>query len=295
MRARLSNRITTLAGSIAITLGLIVMFGPWHPARAGQLGDVVSIGGSVTEIIHALGQQHRIAARDTTSTYPPEAENLPDIGYMRALSPEGVLSVRPALILSEAGSGPPETIDVLRAAGVDFVTLDEATTAKGIATKIRQIGTALNVADKAATLAAKVEQDMQAATANAATAAGDAPKRVLFILTTQSGRITTSGTGTAADAMITLAGGVNAITEFSGYKPLSDEAITRAAPDTILVMDRGGDHQITSDGLLAMPSIATTPAATTASVIRMDALYLLGFGPRTPQAITDLTTAIYGG
>ncbi|MCQ0091544.1 hemin ABC transporter substrate-binding protein [Roseovarius sp. M141] len=295
MRARLTNRTTTLAGSIAITLGLIVLFGPWHPARAEAPADVVSIGGSVTEIIYALGQQHRIVARDTTSTFPPQAEALPDIGYMRALSPEGVLSVRPALILSEADSGPPDAVDVLRAAGVEFVMLGAATTGEGIATKIRSIGAALDVPDKAGALAAQIEKDMLAATASGTEAAGKTPKRVLFILSTQGGRIMASGTGTAADAMIGLAGGINAITEISGYKPLSDEAITRAAPDVILVMDRGGDHEITRDALLATPAIATTPAAAAGAVIRMDGLYLLGFGPRTPQAVADLTGALYGG
>lgn len=295
MRANLPNRVTALAGGLAIALGLAAMFGPWQSARAGQPADVVSIGGSVTEIIYALGQEGRIAARDTTSTYPPEAETLRDIGYMRALSPEGVLSVDPALILSEAGAGPPETVDVLRSAGVEFVDLNEATTGAGIAEKIRRIGAELDVPDRAETLATQIEQDMQEATANAATAAGTSPKRVLFILSTQGGRIMASGTGTAADAMIALAGGVNAVSGISGYKPLSDEAITRAAPDAILVMDRGGDHEILRDQLLAMPAIATTPAAADGRVIRMDGLYLLGFGPRTPRAVADLTAALYEG
>ncbi len=92
--------------------------------------------------------------------------------------------------------------------------------------------------------------------------------------------------------MVGLAGGVNAITEIYGYKPLNDEAITRAAPDAILVMDRGGDHEITRD---ALPAIGTTPAAASGTIIRMDGLYLLGFGPRTPQAVADLTAALYGG
>lgn len=293
MRLRLSNRTTLLGGVAAIVLGIVASASDLR--AEGARADVVAIGGSVTEIIYALGQEDRIAARDTTSTYPESATALPDVGYMRALSPEGVLSVGPTLILSEAGSGPPEAVDVLQGAGVEFVMLEEAVDGTGIGAKTRAVGAALGVPEEADRLAAQIEQDLEAATAAAADAAGHTPKRVLFVLSAEGGRIMASGSGTAADAMIRLAGGVNAITGFEGYKPLSDEAITRAAPDAILAMDRGGDHEITRDALLALPAIATTPAAEAGTLIRMDGLYLLGFGPRTPAAVAELTAALYRG
>ena len=43
-----------------------------------------------------------------------------------------------------------------------------------------------------------------------------------------------------------------------------------------------------------MPAVSVTPAARTGTVIRMDGLYLLGFGPRTADAASDLATALYG-
>jgi iron complex transport system substrate-binding protein len=81
---------------------------------------ILSIGGSVTEVIFALGEQGRLVARDTTSSFSAAAKDLPDVGYMRSLSPEGVLSVTPGLILAEEGSGKPETIAVLEAADIPF-------------------------------------------------------------------------------------------------------------------------------------------------------------------------------
>ena len=59
------------------------------PGFAEEPDRIVVIGGSVTEIVYALGQQERLVARDTTSNHPPEVEALPDVGYIRALSPEG--------------------------------------------------------------------------------------------------------------------------------------------------------------------------------------------------------------
>ena len=48
---------------------------------------------SVAEIIYLLGEEDKIIAADRTSNYPPEALELPSIGYVRALSTEGVLSL----------------------------------------------------------------------------------------------------------------------------------------------------------------------------------------------------------
>jgi iron complex transport system substrate-binding protein len=116
----------------------------------------------------------------------------------------------------------------------------------------------------------------------------------MFVLSTQGGRIMASGTGTAADAIIRMAGGVNAVTGFEGYKQMSDEAVGRAAPDVILMMDRGGDHGVADDDLFAMAPIRLTPAAQSRSVVRMDGLLMLGFGPRTAEAVERLSAALYG-
>ncbi|WP_050929480.1 heme/hemin ABC transporter substrate-binding protein [Aestuariivita boseongensis] len=267
------------AAALAPTVGHAV------PAR------VLSIGGAVTETVFALGQGHRLVARDTTSTFPEAATTLPDVGYARALAPEGVLSVNPELIVAEEGAGPVETIDILRAADIPFVIAPDAYSAAGVAEKIRVVGGALDVADRAEALAQEVLGDIAAAQA---LSPKEERKRVLFILSAQGGRILASGSGTAADGMIALAGGENAITEFSGYKQLSDEAVAAAAPDVILMMDRGGDHGAPDEVLLNMPSILPTPAARDGAVIRMNGLYLLGFGPRTGQAVRDLNTALYG-
>lgn len=266
-----------------------------HFAQAEGEKNVLSIGGSVTEIIYALGEGDRLIGRDSTSSYPPEVARLPDVGYMRALAPEGVLSVAPGLIISEDGAGPPETIDVLRAADIPFVTVPDSYSAEGIVQKILTVGEALDVEAASIVLARDVRMKLQEAEAAADALAGAAPKRVLFVLSTQDGRIMASGTNTAASGIIEMAGGVNAVTAFEGYKPMSDEAVIAAAPDVILMMDRTGDHFVPDEDLFALPAIATTPAAQTQSIVRMNGLYLLGFGPRTADAVLDLTAALYKG
>lgn len=285
----------TLIRSVAAIAVVGLMSSAASAVEADAFPDakrVVAVGGSILEIVYALGEQGRLVARDSTGLYPPEAMSLPDVGYMRALSPEGVLSVNPDAILMLEGSGPPEAVDVIRKAAIPVVTVPESFDKAGIVAKIEAVGRALGVDAKAAELAAKVDADIAAA--SAAAAAHDTKKRVLFVLSMQGGRLLASGSDTAADGIVALAGAVNAVEGFTGYKQLSDEAVYAAAPDVVLMMDRGGDHAATAAELFAHPALAGTPAGDAKALIRMDGSFLLGFGPRTADAVRDLAAALYG-
>lgn len=261
-------------------------------ARSEGAQRIVSIGGSLTEIIYLLGQESRLAARDATSTYPPETAQLADVGYIRALSPEGVLSVGPDLILSLEGAGPPEAVTLLKQAGVPFVEVPDGASGADILRKIVAVGNALDVAEKAAELAGRVEERLDELEQLSGKTA--VKPHVLFILAVQGGRIMVAGSETQADGIIALAGAENAFGAIAGYKQVSDEAILAAAPDAILTMRRGDDFGTGEQQLLAHPAIAGTPAGRAGRIISMDGLYLLGFGPRTADAAIDLHQALYG-
>lgn len=261
-------------------------------ARADDGPRLLTLGGSVTEIAVALGAESRLIARDSTSNWPESVLALPDVGYIRALSPENVLALDPGLIVAEGDAGPPETVDVLIAAGIPFVLVPEATDPQSIIAKIEAVAAALDLPAEGAALAARTEAGLSAAKARAA--AVTQPKRVLFILSLQGGRVMAGGEGTEAEGIIRLAGGVNAATGFQGYKPMTDEAVLAAQPDVILMMDREGDLAVTDVDVLAQPALADTPAGKSGAVIRMDGMLLLGFGPRTPEAAEALHAAIYG-
>jgi len=284
-----TGRGTSRLAAIAI----VALAGTAGPAVAQDKAErVLSIGGAVTEIIYALGEEDRLIGRDSTSSYPEAAVALPDVGYMRALAPEGVLSIKPDLILAREGSGPPEAIDVIRSAGIPFVDVPEDFTAEGIGEAVDAVADALDVEEKGEALRAEisVQMDRLADTVSQI----DAKKRVLFILSMQDGRIMASGTGTAANGIIELAGAENAIVDYEGYKQLTDEAIITLNPDVILMMDREGELDTPPETVLVHPAIATTQAAKDKALIRMDGLYLLGFGPRTASAALDLAKALYG-
>lgn len=295
MRLPISRSYIVIVNALAgLLLVVAVVLGATRAESESPSGAerVLSVGGSITEIVFALGEADRLIARDSTSRFPPEAADLPDVGYMRALSPEGVLSVAPDLIIAEEGSGPAATIDVLEQAEVEFVTIPDGYDREAVRIKILAVAEALGVEAAGEKLAAEVDAALEEA--EAASLNTGSPKKVLFILSTRGGRIMASGTNTAADGIITLAGGENAITAFEGYKLLTDEAVAAAAPDVILMMDRG-DHSAPNEELFAMPSLITTPAAASENVVRINGLLLLGFGPRTPEAVTKLNEALYGG
>ena len=263
------------------------------PAVAQAEGRLVSLGGSVTEIVAALGAGDRLVARDSTSSWPPTVTALPDVGYIRALSPEGVLAVAPDLIISETGAGPVEAVEVLRAAGIPFIEMPDDPTPEGVLAKIDAVAAALDLPTEGRALHEATARALDEARARAA--AVQTPVRVLFVLALQNGRVMVGGEGTSAEGIIALAGGVNAAKGFGGYKPMTDEALLAAAPDAILVMDRGGALAITPESLAAHAALGQTPAVQSGRIIAMDGLKLLGFGPRTPEAARELHDALHGG
>lgn len=284
-----------LLGVLFVMLAIAAVSASKARAETAHAERVLAIGGAVTEIVYALGEQDRLVARDSTSLFPPQATDLPDVGYMRALSPEGVLSVKPDLILARANAGPAEAIDVLQAADVRWVTVPDEFTPEGIDENIRIIAQALGVPERGDALRRRLSADLAAA--EAITGGIDEPKRVLFVLSMRDDRILASGTGTAADGIIELAGADNVISDFEGYKQLANEAVIDADPDVILMMQGRGEaegHGAPNARITGHPALGVTRAARRGAIVRMDGLYLLGFGPRTGAAAMELARAIYG-
>lgn len=267
----------------------------WSAANsAGPSYDtsrIVSIGGSITEILYALGLGQKIVAVDTTSLYPPSAlKKKPNVGYMRQLSAEGVLALSPTLILAIEGSGPQQTIDVLEQAKVPFVRVPDTFTADGIIDKIGIVSRVVGVPERGTCLSDVVQRDLAALAAMRKQIHQRA--KIVFILSLANGRPMVAGRATAADGVLAMAGADNAFGDFDGYKMINDEAIVAAKPDAVLVMD-SGEHALSADTVFSEPGLAMTPAAEHRTLIAMDGLYLLGFGPRTARAARDLAMRLY--
>jgi iron complex transport system substrate-binding protein len=276
-----------------------------HPAAADDAGAaftaiseaattrIVSLGGDVTEILAALGYMDRIAAVDSTSKFPEVAlETKANVGYLRALSTEGVLSVNPSAIIASDGAGPPDVVKALKGSSIPYLVVEDDAGPESVVAKVRHIGAAINAGDRAEKLAKSIEAEF-AALAKEREQLKKA-KRALIVLTVQNGRAIVGGAGSSADAILKLAGADNAAVGMDGFKPVSDEQLAQFAPDAIIVMGRVGEGaQKPVELVKALKGLQSSPAITANAVIQMDGLYLLGFGPRTPAAARDVMAAIY--
>jgi iron complex transport system substrate-binding protein len=272
---------------VAATLGPLAPRG-----AAAAAGRIAALGGAVTEILYRLGAGDRIVAVDTTSLYPPEAlREKPNVGYLRTLSAEGLLAHQPDLIIAAEGAGPPAVLSQLREAGLRVETVTEPPSPEGVLDKIAAIGRLAGLEREAEGLQTEVRAGFADLAARRASI--PRPARALVVLSLQGGRTLVGGSGSTADGMLTLAGVANAATGLEGFKPMTDEAIVAAAPDAVVMM-QNGPEPLSRDRVFAPDTaLGQTPAAARGRLIAMDGLYLLGFGPRTPQAATDLMRAIY--
>lgn len=256
--------------------------------RQVQVDDpsrVLCLGGSITETVYALGLEDRVVGVDASSLYPQAATELTQVGYYRAVSAEGVLSLKPSVVLALEGSGPATVMAQIEATGVPVVYLEEAASVESARARIAQIGEALDAPALPAVLAdfdAQIQSAVQVP---------EQPK-VLFIYARAGGVMNVAGQETSADAMIRLSGGQNAVQGYTGYRPLTPEAALAAQPDVILLTTRGLEASGGVEGVLSNAALALTPAGKRGAVAAVEDLLLLGFGPRLGFAISSLSQAL---
>lgn len=288
--SRMRLAIGALTALFAATL-VGITGGPVGAQSNKQAHRIVSLGGDATEILYALDLQDKIVAVDSTSLEPAEAlKTKANVGYMRQLSAEGVLSTGATIIVANAQAGPPEVINALKSAKIEFLSLPGNESPDNIAEKVLVVGRAFGRDTQAKALAKQIEDGLSAV-AVARKKLGK-PVRAIFILGVNNGRATVAGTTTSADTMIRLAGAENAASDLTGYKPLTDEALLGLQPDVILTMRRTGATQNASL-ISSLPGAKETPAVKAGRIVEMDGHYLLGFGPRTHMAALELMRKFY--
>jgi iron complex transport system substrate-binding protein len=283
--------VVALCASSAAWADKMIVDGSGRRVAVTDTSRILSVGGDVTEILYALKAGDKIIAVDSTSQFPAEAlGSKPDVGYMRALSSEGVLSTNPTLIIAAKDAGPPPVVAVLQSSSIPYVQVPDDKTPEGVAAKIRFIASVIGADAEGEALAKDVERDFTLLAEQRSKISS--PKRALFVLSVQNGRATVAGSGTSADAMLKLAGAVNAAGDAHGYKPLADEAGVELAPDAVVTMQHGRAGP-PSGAINTIKALQQSPALKRNQVIEMNALYLLGFGPRCARAARELMAALY--
>jgi iron complex transport system substrate-binding protein len=276
----------------------------WAKPRTTILKRLVCVGGSLTEIIYALNLQEHLIAIDTTSTYPIATKKLPSVGYARTLSLEGVLSMRPQLLLVTEDAGPPQVLRQISHAGVQVKVLKADHRYEGLIDRIRAIGFLLGVEGQAEKLIKEInhewqryQQDIHHAMIgkNQNLAKKEAPTqelKAMFIMAHSSQQIMVAGHGTSAHAIMNYLHLDNAFKAVQGYKPLTPESVIAGQANIILLTDQGLQAQGGMQGILRLPGVMQTPAARHRQIYAREANHLLGFGPRLPSMLHSLAKEI---
>ncbi|MDF7673695.1 ABC transporter substrate-binding protein [Acetobacteraceae bacterium ESL0709] len=246
---------------------------------------IAVIGGTLTETLYALGASERIIGVDSTATWPKSAlKEKPSFGYMRALAPEGILSLNPDLILAIDDAGPIATMDQLIASRIPVFFIEKTPSPEAVDRRTRLLAKLVQKTNEGEQLCREIDTSWNRLSQWRGAHTGT--KKILFILHVANGRPVVAGRHTAAEQIIHLAGGKLVTEEIEGYKTLNSEAITTLQPDIILTMTE--NEQPTRQLIAHDPAFRLTPAGQKNLVIAMEGERLLGFGPRTADAALEL-------
>lgn len=257
-------------------------------ARTGARGGerVVCVSKQINEFMYDIHAESVLVARDLTSIYPPQIRSLPSVGYHRALSAEGIISMRPTMLLTDGNLGPDAVLTQVRKVGIPVVTLHPGSTPDSAMALMTTLGARFGKQGTADSVVAAWRSAMSAALADSAAESRGKQPRVLVM---HFGQIFNDylavKRGTPADRIIEWAGGVNAVDSVGGMMRLTPELIAKAAPDVIIATDVGFDRLGSAEKFAALPGVALTPAGKTGRVYRIDESEVMYFTPRTPETL----------
>lgn len=254
---------------------------------------IVALNGDITEIIFALGAEDKLAAVDATSNYPEAANDLPNVGYAGRLSAEGIMAFEPDLVIATSAAGPQEVLDQVAAAGVEVVIISSDETLATPVENIRGVAALIGAEEQGEALAQEVEAKIAAAAQRGSELAS--PPRVLFLYLGSTQMQFAGGANSASNVMIEGAGGIDVGAEagFVGFMPFTPEAVIAAAPDVLIVTERGVNAMGSIDAIFEIPGVAETPAAQNRKLLVYEDLYFIGMGPRTADALLELAEDLH--
>jgi len=251
---------------------------------------IVSLNGTVSEILSELGLEDQIVGTDIASTYPQTLNSKPKVGHNKKVPVEGVMALNPNLIIGTKQEVNQETIEQFKQAGIRTILYDQEYTIDGTRNLIKGVSDSLKLTHKGDSILGLFDNAMKAVNSYSS---GNSKPKVLFIYARGAGTMMVGGTGTQVDKVIELAGGVNAAKDFAEYKPLTPEALVAYNPDVLLFFTSGLSSLGDESGLMNIQGVKETNAGKNKKIIAMDGQLLSGFSSRLPIAIEELHSKIH--
>jgi iron complex transport system substrate-binding protein len=252
---------------------------------------VVGVSKQINEYLYAIGAESVLVARDLTSIYPERIKSLPSVGYHRALSAEGIVSMHPTMLLTDGNLGPEAVVAQVRQVGIPVVIMSPGQGIDSAQQLMTRLGEQFHHERQADSVLADWRRGMAAALADSARWTGR-PRVLVMHFGQLVNDYLALKRGTPADQIIRWAGGVNAVDSIGGMMRLTPELIARAAPEVIIVTDVGYDR-LGADRFAALPGVALTPAGKAKRIYRVDESEVMYFGPRTPASLRRIAAALH--
>ncbi|BFM10567.1 ABC transporter substrate-binding protein [Simiduia litorea] len=238
---------------------------------------IISTDATATELLLALNQGDNIIAVDVTSQLPVKYQSLPQVGYHRNLSAEGLLSLQPSLVVGSKHMGPAAVMHALTTAKIPIIQLTDARVPSQVIENIRTLAGVLNAKDAGESMVTELTKMLAVCQAQPLST-----EKVGFILAMDPSKLRMAGTDTAGDALIQLLG-ANNVASYANYQTVSAEALLALAPTALIVASENPNDV---NALLdAQPALALTPAGRSARIIHLNASALVA--GLSPAAISE--------
>jgi len=282
---------------VVVTAALIMSCGRFANREIDGTKDmrIVCLSKHLTEMVFALGKGHDIVACDLSSTFPDSAKLLKTVGYHRALSPEGIISMNPDLVIHSNDIGPESVLPQITKAGLNIKVFGGANTIDSARLLLGELGKFFGEEKKADSLAKKMDTDIATAAEKLnALHITDTPS-VMIIHFGRANNVyfVMSGRRGVGDKMISLAGGKTAKYDAKGARQISAEAVAASNPDIIIATDFGFDQMGGIEKFKTVPGVALTNAAKNNRIYRFEEHDLVYFGPRSGENIIKLMKLIH--
>jgi iron complex transport system substrate-binding protein len=251
---------------------------------------IITAGSAITEIVCALGDGDKIVASDRTSLYPAFIQDLPSIGYRSGINAEGIISLKPTIVIAEREYVEETVIGQLSSSKIKLVVIEKRSSFEDTKKAIVQIAAALGREQEGKKVIASNEVQLEDAKTMLAKAE-NSPK-VLCVYNRGTATVSVAGRTTFSE-ILKYAGATNAIPGVDGYKPLNTESLIAADPEYILMVSSGLESIGGVEGALKIPGVAQTTAGKKKQIVSIESLKLTNFGPRFGEAVKELVILIH--
>lgn len=237
---------------------------------------LITAGGTLTDIVFAVGGESRVIGVDTSSTSPAAVKALPQVGYYRNLSAEGVLSFTPDTLWVLEGGGSERALQQIEQTGVSVQRFDKPTTLSELYHLIHNIASRLGTDDRAEAVVQHIKQAFQPVHR-------DRPLSGLLVLQVSGRGVVAAGQNTVVDLLFQHSD-IHNVFQHDGFKTVSREFLLASAPDFIVAPSHVVQAHGGREAFCQQSALQLLEAGRNCRSAVMDSLLILGMTTRIAEA-----------